>query len=144
LKAKSNFLRSLFIVSVIIVLAALVFTGCPDENGASGGTITVKIINAGDKTDKDFLFCVLNEGGNIEVDDPVAWGGGVIAGGTAEDVAEDDNGDVIFTDGEKYDIYAFVDDNGDGVRNIGEMAGGNNGVEVDGDITVTLDYNDFT
>ena len=146
MKTKSNFFHSLFVATVIIGLVALVFSGCPNSS-ASDETITVKLINAGDGNGKNFYFNVYNEGeSNAAKDDPVAWGVDQILSATAEDVAEDDNGDVIFTGGEKYDIYALVDldDSGPEAATSGDMRGGPFTVEVDGNTTITLDYGEFT
>lgn len=145
MKPRSIFHPSLFLFAVIIGLVALVFTGCPNESNSGEGTIKVKLINAGVSEDKNFYFEVYNEGeSNAAKDDPVAWGVGQIIGGTAEDIAEDYSGDVLFTTGEKYDIYVLVDlDDSGSAPNADDMVGEILGVEVDGNSTVTFDYTDL-
>jgi hypothetical protein len=70
----------------------------------------------------------------------------MVDGDTAEAVAEDGGAAVVFSGGSQYEIYAFVDLNGSGTvgPNSGDYAGGPYIVEVDGNTTRTLDYNDFT
>ena len=89
MKSKTRWVYRLVLVVLVLGFVGLIslFTGC--SKGLEDGTITVRIVNAGAQNGQVFILAVFVAGADpIGVgDEPIALGGYVIAGGTAEDLA---------------------------------------------------------
>lgn len=134
---------SLLAIPLLAVMTLFSLAAC-DEGGGEDGTITVVLVNAGAEDGEVVLFAVFTPGGEPGVVEPLAFGGDVVSGGTAQDTVIDDNGAIRVFSAGTYDVFAIVDHDQDDQPTNGEPYGKTTGVEVDGDITVELDYNTFT
>lgn len=137
--------------ATILIVALVLVVSCSD-NGADGGggTLTVSVSGISGHDGDVLLFGVFAENADLQNDDPVAYGEQTIASGAASATALDNTTDQTWTGsgGVTYDLYVFIDGNGNEEPDNGEDAV--NGlataekITIDGDQTANFTDTDFS
>ena len=107
------------------------------------GTITGRLTGAGAFNGLDGGFIVLPHEAEITPENALGFGSLLIIDGMAEGVVKE-SGDavdpIIFSGGQLYDVYAYIDLGGDDFPTKGDSWAGPMVVEVDGDKVVDFSY----
>lgn len=117
------------------------YGGDPDDNNR----IKVKLINAESVDDgTDCYFRIFENGDDPDTDNEIEIMRASINGERASNTSKE-----YYPDGEKYDIWVVVDHNDNADDDDPEADGGDRynaaayNVAIDGDETITIDYNDL-
>jgi hypothetical protein len=141
------------LLCLMFLIPFFFFFGCKEddeEDEMADGTLTVRLTNA--PANYDVYFSVVNEGENPGSNPDAMLARNIFTldsngEGEAAALTLDGTSNYVFSGGEKYDIYLFLDSNGNFDYNnnegmdSGDVQAVSYGHEIDGNTIANLDYN---
>ncbi len=135
------------LLSVLLASGVLLFlaVGCKQAAPADG-TITVKLTGAATQNTEIFRFGIYQEGADHETGTVYGKGAAPVVSGEAQYTAFDATltHEMIFSGGGRYFVFAWIDASDEGVADPGEYAYQAPAFTVNGNMTQTLYYSNFT
>jgi len=145
-------LRILFIT--FAAFAVLAVTGCDDGGNDGGdvpadGTLTIEYTGDGSANGLPIVAAVIGEGNDPMQSQPLGFGGDLIDSGNASFTltTSDESASWSGTGGTTYDVYIFIDSDGDDEPSTGDLLYKTFDPSVqytqDGNEVVSVNYSDF-
>jgi hypothetical protein len=136
-------IRAMKITVIDILPGCIGMIRIPDLLGPEDGTITGRVIGAGDHNGYNFQVVVLPAGAELVEENILGVWEEMIVNGTVSVLVRelpDFSDPLLLVGGELYDVYGFIDLDGDENPSAGDYLGSKMGIEVDGDTFVEFTY----
>jgi hypothetical protein len=136
-------IRAMKITVIDILPGCIGMIRTPDLPGPDDGTLTGRLTGAGDQNGLNFQVLILPAGAELIEDNLLGVWEDMIVDGTVDvQVREfpESVDPLILVGGELYDVYGFIDLDGDEIPSAGDYLGSKVGIEVDGDTFVEFTY----